>query len=40
MKYQSGGLTLSAGQKADLLAFLHTLTDTSFVHNPAFSNPH
>jgi hypothetical protein len=40
MKYESGGLTLSAGQKADLLAFLHTLTDTSFVHNPAFSNPH
>ncbi len=40
MKYESGGLTLSAGQKADLLAFLHTLTDTAFVHRPEFSDPH
>ena len=32
-------LNLSAADKADLLAFLYTLTDTTFVHNPAFSNP-
>jgi len=30
---------LNEQQKADLIAFLHTLTDTSFVNNPAFSNP-
>ncbi len=32
-------LDLSAEDKADLLAFLLTLTDTSFVSNPNFSNP-
>lgn len=32
-------LDLSAADKADLLAFLHTLTDTTLVNNPAFSNP-
>lgn len=26
-------------QKLDLIAFLNTLTDTSFINNPAFSNP-
>jgi cytochrome c peroxidase len=31
--------SLSAEDKAALLAFLHTLTDTSFVNNPAFSSP-
>ena len=40
MKYTSGGLSLAPSQKADLIAFLHTLTDTAFVNNPAFSNPH
>jgi cytochrome c peroxidase len=30
---------LDEQQKADLIAFLHTLTDTSFVHNPAFQKP-
>ena len=30
---------LDAQQKADLVAFLKTLTDTAFLHNPAFSNP-
>ena len=29
-------LHLSAQEKADLLAFLHTLTDSSFIQNPAF----
>lgn len=30
---------LSAQDKADLIAFLKMLTDTSFIQNPAFSNP-
>jgi cytochrome c peroxidase len=34
-----GGLHLDAVGKANLLAFLNALTDTSFIHNPAFSNP-
>ena len=34
-----GGLGLSEQNKKDLIAFLHTLTDTSFIHNPAFQNP-
>ncbi len=33
------GLQLSEGQKADLVAFLNTLTDSSFIRNPAFSDP-
>lgn len=32
-------LCLTDQQKSDLIAFLHALTDTSFIHNPAFSNP-
>jgi cytochrome c peroxidase len=35
----AGGLHLDAVGKANLLAFLNALTDTSFLHNPAFSNP-
>lgn len=34
-----GGLQLTAKEKSDLLAFLHTLTDTSFIQNEAFANP-
>lgn len=34
------GLYLSPDQKADLVAFLHTLTDSSFISNPAFGDPH
>jgi cytochrome c peroxidase len=34
-----GGLHLDAAGKASLLAFLNALTDDSFLHNPAFSNP-
>jgi cytochrome c peroxidase len=30
---------LNEADKAALIAFLHTLTDTSFLYNPAFSNP-
>ncbi|MFN8354379.1 MAG: cytochrome c peroxidase [Spirosomataceae bacterium] len=33
-------LLLTAQEKADIIAFLHLLTDTTFIHNPAFSNPH
>jgi cytochrome c peroxidase len=40
MKYTTGGLSLAPSQKVDLLAFLHTLTDTVFVQNPAFQDPH
>ena len=32
-------LQLTEVQKSELIAFLHTLTDTSFVNNPKFSNP-
>ena len=35
----AGPLALNATDKADLLAFLRTLTDTTFLTNPAFSNP-
>lgn len=30
---------LSDQQKQDMIAFLHTLTDTSFIHDPKFANP-
>lgn len=40
MKYSSGGLMLQPSQRAALLAFLQTLTDTAFVQNPAFADPH
>ncbi len=36
---QPNGLGLSEQNKKDLLAFLHTLTDTSFVNNPTFQSP-
>ena len=34
-----GGLHLSAKEKSDLLAFLHTLTDSSFIRDPRFKSP-
>ena len=34
-----GGVQLNPKQKADLKAFLLTLTDTEFVSNPSFSKP-
>jgi cytochrome c peroxidase len=40
MKYSTGGLVLSPTQKQDLIAFLHTLTDTAFIHRPEFQDPH
>lgn len=33
------GFTLTAGERADLLAFLNSLTDEQFLHDPRFSNP-
>lgn len=34
------GLMLDAQDKADLIAFLKTLTDTKLITNPAYANPH
>ncbi len=34
-----GGVRLTAREKSDLIAFLHTLTDSSFLKNPSLSNP-
>lgn len=39
MKYTSGGLQLAPVQKEALIAFLHTLTDTTYINNPDFQNP-
>lgn len=33
------GLGLTSQEKADLLAFLHTLTDSVYLNNPAYGNP-
>ncbi|WP_446870472.1 MbnH family di-heme enzyme [Phormidesmis sp. 146-12] len=33
------GFELTETEKQDLLAFLHSLTDESFIHNPALSDP-
>jgi cytochrome c peroxidase len=38
--YQSeGGLNLSNQDKQDIISFLHTLTDSSFISNPAYQPP-
>lgn len=34
------GFTLSENEKKDLIAFLHSLTDSSLFRNPSFTNPH
>ena len=39
MEASGGGLYLDETDKLALVAFLKTLTDTSFIHNPAFSDP-
>ncbi len=36
---QPGGLQLTAQDKTDLIAFLHTLTDETFLNEPAFKSP-
>jgi cytochrome c peroxidase len=38
--YQSeGGLNLSGQEKQDIISFLHTLTDSSFISKPAYQQP-
>ena len=37
---QANGFHLTIGEKADLIAFLHLFTDSTFIQNPKFSNPH
>lgn len=39
MEYVGEGLDLSATDIADIIAFLHTLTDQEFISNAKFSNP-
>jgi cytochrome c peroxidase len=34
------GFTLSDSEVEDVVAFLNSLTDEEFLHNPAFSDPH
>lgn len=36
---QRGGVHLSTLEQQQIVAFLHTLSDSTFIHNPAFSNP-
>ena len=36
---QPGGLGLTDQEKADLIAFMKTLTDETFLHDEKFSNP-
>ncbi len=40
MEAAGGGLFLDDTDKQQVIAFLKTLTDTSFINNPAFSDPH
>lgn len=40
MEAAGGGLFLDELDELALIAFLKTLTDTSFINNPAFSDPH
>ena len=40
MKYTSGGLQLAPSQKDALIAFLGTLTDSTYINNPNFKDPH
>lgn len=40
MKYTTGGLTLSPVQKEQIIAFLLTLSDTAFIADPVFQDPH
>ena len=39
LRVQTGGLRLSAQDKADLISFLHTLTDSTLASNPAYAEP-
>lgn len=35
----AGGINLSDNDKKDLISFLNTLTDSTFIHNPLFAEP-
>ena len=35
----AGGMQLTTQEKADLLAFLHCFTDSTFLNNPAYASP-
>ena len=35
----NGGLKLTDQDKVDLISFLKTLTDQTFINNPAYSDP-
>lgn len=39
MEHFSEGLNLTEEQKSDLIAFLHTMSDETFLTNPKFSDP-
>jgi cytochrome c peroxidase len=39
MKFEIGGLQLTPQKKAQVIAFLHTLTDTDFITDPRFQDP-
>jgi cytochrome c peroxidase len=34
------GLRLTMGEKEAILSFLYTLTDSTFIRDPRFANPH
>jgi len=34
-----GGFTITDAEKSDLIAFLRSLTDSTFLTNPKFTNP-
>jgi cytochrome c peroxidase len=40
MEASGGGLYLDDLEKLSIIAFLKTLTDTSYINNPAYSDPH
>jgi cytochrome c peroxidase len=39
LKSQGMGLGLTTQDKADIIAFLHTLTDSVYLNNPAYKSP-
>jgi cytochrome c peroxidase len=39
LKSQGVGLGLTTQDKADIIAFLHTLTDSVYLNNPAYKSP-
>jgi cytochrome c peroxidase len=39
LQHNFNGLNLTGQDKSDLIAFLKTLSDSSFINNPEYSNP-